>query len=118
MRTLLLAFWRADADRTLHEVTDLCRVHHCFSHDRDEPVPDRPTGILCPECMHYYPSGRIMVRQYRRHLVGSYLADIFGRRTAGVSRIRRVVHGVTGLVSLARATPERIMFCTHCLANF
>lgn len=104
--------------REPHEVTDACRVYHCFSHDRDEPVPDQPTGILCPECFHYYPSPRRMVWEYRRHLVGSYLADLTGPRYPGVSRIRTIGHGLAGLLGLARITHKRIMFCTHCLHDF
>lgn len=105
-------------NRQPHEVTDLCRVYHCFSHDCDEPVPDRPTGILCPECFHYYPSARRMVWEYRRHTAGSYLTDLFGARRVGISRIRTIGHGMSGLLGLARLTPRKIMFCTHCLHDF
>lgn len=39
-----------------HEPTAACEQDHCYWHHEDEPQTGVAVGVLCGECLHWYPS--------------------------------------------------------------
>jgi hypothetical protein len=91
-----------------HEVSDACKLDHCFAHDIDEPIPVDVTPYrVCGECFHYFPSGWALRRDYLRDaLRSSYLKTIPIKEQASYLR-----HVLTHRAA-------NIRFCPHCLHDW
>jgi hypothetical protein len=59
--------------RPVHEPTQACAREHCYSHNVDEPTPER-YYLACGECMHLFPTARSLRRADRRLRAG-FLVD-------------------------------------------
>ncbi|HWO66057.1 MAG TPA: hypothetical protein VNO31_39100 [Umezawaea sp.] len=39
-----------------HEPTQACEQDHCYWHNEDEPATGVADGVLCHECLHWFPT--------------------------------------------------------------
>jgi hypothetical protein len=59
-----------------HEPTAACEQDHCAWHNEDEPATGVADGVLCHECLHWYPTEAALIEAHADRLAADVVPSV------------------------------------------